>query len=167
MSGPTPDTPDTPQPGSATVLAALTAVTWVAAVVAVYGLLSLFTGLEVIAQRAAGPLLGPLSVAVAAAALFATLRGASRRRVGLWGCALAATAVSFAVLVVGGVAQLLLTAAPTTVWQGFLWGAFVRPFYPAAAVLGGLCGAAFWAANAYRAAGGRRPRWPWEDPFDE
>jgi len=85
------------------ILSALMAVVYGAALIATWGFTSLLLDADVIAEKDAGPLLGP---AMAAAAILVTWGWLSRVRTGHrpWGASvLAAASVWFAMVAVGGI----------------------------------------------------------------
>lgn len=165
MSASAPDTPERAPRRNSAVLAALTSLTWVAAVVAAFGFISLLSGLEVISDRSAGPLLGPVSVAAAATVLFLRLRRCARTLAG-WGFAAVFAALdTYVVLLLVG-PLFLLVANGADAFVNYLAANALSPFVLSACTLAALAGASFVGLNSYREGGGQRPRWPWEDPFD-
>jgi hypothetical protein len=149
------------------LLAALTATAWVALVVAIWGILALLTNGEVIVQADAGPLLGPVMVAAGAVALLLLVLRIMRRAeppvLAFFGTA---AAVYLVMLVVGGIGYALIRGQ--VLWLlTFPLAYSVSPFVLAAALLAGLSAVLARSIGRAELRGAARPRWPWEDPFDE
>ncbi|SIT87454.1 hypothetical protein [Microbacterium sp. RU33B] len=158
MTGPT--RPDGVRP---VVALALATVSFVALLIAGLGMLSLALDQDVIAVRGLGQVPGILGTALAVAAFAAALWAAIRRRptyLGALGCAVAA----FLAYVAG-------------VWLGAAFSG--ADLGAAAAAAGGVAASGFgvvvaaaglvagWGGVALVRTRSDRPRWPWEDPFDE
>ncbi len=146
------------------VIIALTVTGFVALVVAALGLLSLVTDTDVIATPGLGPLPGVLAVAVTglvlAAALVRVLRSdapsyLSAVWIGIAGFVAYIATVATAAMV-GGTAPAVALSAAGQLAIG----------WPAPTVALCTAGAA-WVAVALRRTRTARPRWPWEDEFDE
>ena len=149
------------------LLAVLTAAAWVALVVAVWGILSLLLNADVIVQADAGPILGPVMVAVAAVALLLlvlrVMRTGESSVLAFFGTA---AAVYLLLLVVGGIGYTFIRGQ--VLWLlAFPLGYSVSPFMVAAALLAGLAAVLARSIGRAEERGDQRPRWPWEDPFDE
>ncbi len=159
-------TQPTPLPARLAVLAALTAGAWVAVVIAVWGLLSLFLDADVIRERDAGPLLGPIMVAVAAVALLLLVlrivRTDERPAVAFFGTS---AAVFLVLLIVGGFGYTLIRGQ--AFWLlGFPLEYAPSPFIVAAALLAGAGALIARSIGSQEKSGRGRPRWPWENPDD-
>ncbi|HEY8590174.1 MAG TPA: DUF6121 family protein [Naasia sp.] len=160
-SAPAPRTPD------ARIVALLTTVAWVTVVVALFGLIYLVTGLDVVPFADAGPLLGPITVAIGGAILgllcVRIVRAATPAGQTFVG---AAAGVYLGMLLAGTLLYTVLAADPGALLEYPLTSA-TSPFTVGAAVLGGLGGLAARAVARSDRTGVDRPRWPWEEPGDE
>jgi hypothetical protein len=160
-SAPEPRTPD------ARIVALLTAVAWVTVVVALFGVLYLLTGLDVVPFADAGPLLGPITVAVGGVILGLLCVRIVRAAIPAGQAFVGATAgVYLGMLLVGTLLYTLLAADPGGLLEYPLSSA-TSPFTVGAALLGGLAGLAARAVARSDRTGSNRPRWPWEEPGDE
>jgi len=135
--------PPSPDPRMLPVLAA---VTYTAAVIALWGFVSLALNVDAIAQRDAGPLLGPAMVLGAAVVtLVALLRVRSRRSPAGAGLA-AAASVYVVMLAIGAVGYAIVRADVS--WLVLFVGAYaLSPFVLGAAVLSGLVVVGVWAVT--------------------
>jgi hypothetical protein len=136
-------------------------------VVADFGMISLLADLEVIAEPEAGPLVGPLIVAIAAVALFLCFLRASVRPRPAWQTAISAAFATYAAQILGGAIVITYGRGTLDDFFDFVTEYVSSPFFISAALLAGLVAFGFVAAARYQEAGRNRPRWPWEDPFDE
>jgi hypothetical protein len=128
------------------MLPVLATVTYGAAVIALFGFTSLLLDVDVIDQKDAGPLIGPIMVlASCVVVLLALLR--VRGRASLVGPAAAAAASVYAVmLVVGAVAYATVRADLT--WLVLFVGAYaLSPFVWGPAVLAGVAVVVVWAGT--------------------
>lgn len=149
------------------LLAALSAAAWVALVVAIWGILALLLNADPIVQPDAGPLLGPTMVGAGAIALLLLVLRVVRRGeppvLAFFGTA---AAVYLVMLVVGGIGYALIRGE--ALWLlAFPLAYSVSPFVIAAALLAGLTAVLARSIGRAELRGASRPRWPWEDPFDE
>jgi len=135
--------PPSPDPRMLPVLAA---VTYTAAVIALWGFVSLALNVDAIAQRDAGPLLGPAMVLGAAVVtLVALLRVRSRRSP--TGAGLAAAASVYVVMLAIGAVGYAIVRADVS-WLVLFVGAYaLSPFVLGAAVLSGLVVVGVWAVT--------------------
>jgi hypothetical protein len=131
------------------------------------GMTSLATGADVIATPGLGQLPGVAAVILAtlafAAGLWAAIRHAATRHPSYWGAAWT-TAAAFLAYLAG-------------VWFGALWADAGLAVATAAAggvatswfglVIAAAALVAAWSGIALVRTRARRPRWPWEDEFDE
>lgn len=154
MTGPAP----APEAGRR-LTAVLVALGWGAAVVAANGFVSLFTGLEPDPLANAGPLVLPVGVVAALAALLVRLLRARDRTA--WLPLECGALVYLVQLLVGALVYLIVRASPA---DGLLWIATqaASPFQITGAVLGLLAGLIMLLVLRAQAAGAGRPRWPWE-----
>ena len=144
--------------------AALVAIAWASTVIAADGFLSLLLDTEVVPLRDAGPLVGPIALLVAVAALLALLLARTRTVTG-W-LALECAVVAYLSLVLAGAAAYGVvrgSAAGALVYAG---GTATSVFTMVATVLAAVAGLVQLLVVRARASGAGRPRWPWEDRFD-
>jgi hypothetical protein len=138
--------PQLPPPPDPRMLPVLATVTYGASVIALWGFLSLGLDADAIAQRDAGPLLGPAMVLGAClVTLVALLKTSGRRSPAVAGLAAAASAY-VAMLAIGAVGYSLIRADVS--WLVLFVGAYApSPFVLGAAALSGIAAVAVWAAT--------------------
>jgi hypothetical protein len=138
--------PQLPPPSDPRMLPVLATVTYGASVIALWGFLSLGLDADAIAQRDAGPLLGPAMVLGAClVTLVALLKTRGRRSPAVAGLAAAASAY-VAMLAIGAVGYSLIRADVS--WLVLFVGAYApSPFVLGVAALSGIAAVAVWAAT--------------------
>lgn len=150
------------------VALALASVSFVALVIFGLGMLSLALNADVIAFPGLGPIPGATGVVVALGAFAATLWNSLRRagsaalpslRGSLW-----SALASAAAYVVGIWLAVLFTAGDFAVATSVAGRLVTSGFAAVVLVAGGL---AAWGGIALVRTRAQRPRWPWEDEFDE
>ena len=140
------DVPPLPPPPDPRMLPVLATVTYAAAVIALWGFLSLGLDADAIAQRDAGPLLGPAMVLGACVVtLLALLKARGRSAPTVAGLA-AAASVYVVMLAIGAVGYSLIRADVS--WLVLFIGAYApSPFVLGAALLSGIAVVVVWAAT--------------------
>jgi Family of unknown function (DUF6121) len=149
---------------SAWVVAGFSAALYLALVVCAFGFVSLLTDVEVIADPAAGLLVGPAAVGASVAAFLLYLGHSLRRPDRLLTPTLLAALWTWLAAVV--VATIAYAIATGTVLASLIFGLSfgVGPFgliIPASAAI--VASLALLVARA-ESGGAHRPRWPWERP---
>ncbi|QHC67537.1 DUF6121 family protein [Rathayibacter oskolensis] len=150
--------------GYGIALAAFAAFLYLALVVCAFGVSSLLLDADVVPERDAGPLLGPVSVAVCVlAVLLAMITLAARPRVTrVLGPSLLTGVVAYALfLLTGGALYGLGTGDPAAI-LGYVLDHAATVFALAAGVLAAAVVALFLLLLARRDAGGTQPHWGWE-----
>ncbi|AZZ50723.1 MULTISPECIES: DUF6121 family protein [Rathayibacter] len=150
--------------GYGIALAAFASFLYLALVVCAFGVLSLLLDQDVVPERDAGPILGPVVVAVCVLAVLVSMitlaarPGVSR----LVGPSLLTAVVVYALfLLVGGAIYGLGLGEPGAILR-FVVDHAATPFAIAAGVLAGAVQILFLAMLARRDAGGGTPHWGWE-----
>lgn len=143
-------TPETlPPPPNPRMLPVLATVTFGAAVIAAWGFTSLALGVDVISQKDAGPLLGPLMVLAACLVTFAALRRATERSTPAVHALAAAASVYISMLLIGAVVY--ATGRGDLSWIVlFIGGYALSAFVIVPALLAGLTVVAVWALSRPR-----------------
>ncbi|WP_205791426.1 hypothetical protein [Microbacterium sulfonylureivorans] len=143
---------------------ALSTAAFVALLIFGLGMTSLVIGQDVIAVRGLGQIPGILGTALSTAAFAAGLWAAVRRKpASYWGSAWTATACLLGY--VGGIwLGGILTGADLAAATAAAGGVATSWFGVVVAAAGFI---ASWAGIALVRTHARRPRWPWEDEFDE
>ena len=140
------DEPQLPPPPDPRMLPVLAAVTYAAAVIALFGFVSLALNVDAIAQRDAGPLLGPAMVLGAVVVTFVALLRVRARSAPTVAALVAATSVYVAMLAIGAFGYALIRADVS--WLVLFVGAYaLSPFVIGAALLSGVAVVAVWAAT--------------------
>lgn len=151
-------------PGVRPIVAlALATVGFVALLIGGFGMLSLALDAEVIPVRGLGQVPGILGTVLATGAFAATLWIAIRRRPS-YTAALACVAAPFLAYLVGVLMGGVLTGADLAV-SAAASGAVATSWFGLLLAVAGLV--AGWSGVALVRTRADRPRWPWEDPFDE
>ena len=128
------------------MLPVLATVTYLAAVIALWGFLSLALNVDAVAQRDAGPLLGPAMVLAASLVTLAALLRVRNRRSPTVAALVAATSVYVVILAVGAVGYAIIRADVS--WLVLFVGAYaLSPFVLGAAALSGLAVVGVWAGT--------------------
>lgn len=136
--------PQLPPPPDPRVLPLLATVTYGASVIALWGFVSLALDVDAIAQKDAGPLLGPAIVLTACLVTFAALLRVRDRATPTGPALLAAASVYIGMLLVGAVGYTLITADLS--WFVLFVGAYaVSPFVVGAALLAAVDVLVVWA----------------------
>ena len=147
--------PPAPPPPDPRLLPVLVAVGYVATVIAAWGMTSLFLDIDVIAEKDAGPLLGPAMALAAALVVFRSLWTLRQRRT-LLGPAVAATASVYLVMLLVGAIGYSVTRGDFTWLVLFTARYATSPFVVAAALLAGLSVVFLWAVT-FRSRRDERP----------
>jgi hypothetical protein len=135
-----------PPPADSRVLALLATITYGAAVIASWGFISLALDANPIAQRDAGPLLGPVMVLAACIITFVAILRVRPRPSPLAPALGAAASVYIGMLLVGAMGYTLVTAQLP--WAVLFVGGYVTsPFIAAAALLSALDVVVVWAVT--------------------
>lgn len=145
------------------VALALSTVGFVALLIAGLGMLSLLLDQDVIAVRGLGQVPGVVGTLLAVAAFAGALWTAIRRRptyLGALGCAAASFVAYVAGVWLGAAASGSDLAAAAAAAGGVAGSWF-------GVVVGGAALVAGWGGVALVRTRAERPRWPWEDPYDE
>ena len=128
------------------MLPVLATVTYGAAVIALWGFLSLALDVDAIAQRDAGPLLGPAMVLGAGVVTLVALLRVRRQKSPTVAGLSAAASVYIVVLVIGAVGYAAIRADVS--WLVLFVGSYaLSPFVLGAAVLSGLTVVGLWAVS--------------------
>jgi hypothetical protein len=128
------------------MLPVLAAVTYTAAVIALFGFVSLALNVDAIAQRDAGPLLGPAMVLGAVVVTFVALLRVRARSAPTVASLVAAASVYVVMLAIGAIGYALIRADAS--WLVLFVGAYaLSPFVLGAALLSGVAVVAVWAAT--------------------
>jgi len=138
--------PQLPPPPDPRMLPVLAAVTYAAAVIALWGFVSLALNVDAIAQRDAGPLLGPAMVLGAVVVTFVAMLRVVRR-VSPTGAALASAASVYVVMLGIGAAGYTIVRADVSWLVLFVGGYALSPFVLGAALLSGIGVVVVWAAT--------------------
>ena len=154
-------------PTSAWTVAGFATALHVALVVAAFGMLSLLADAEPIGDPAAGRLVGPITVGVAALALLVVLGTSLGRGIRPWSLAGIALLATWAAGVVG--ATLAYEAATGTILAALLFAlSFMTVGFGALIAVAGALVALLAAVTLRAQEGGvERPRWPWERDDEE
>jgi hypothetical protein len=152
--------------GYVVTMAVFAAVLDAALIIGVFGPVSLFTGAEVIPEKDAGVLLGPVMVATAVVALFLVLVARVRvpahdQRVAVGGAVLAGVLCWAVYLVVGG-AGYTLARRDAVAGLLFLGRQIFSPYALLIAVVSAVIAFLYTLVLASRVGERGRPRWPWE-----
>lgn len=171
MTGIRPDSSDSPEraPGPRPwAIAAFAVALEVALVVCAYGFISLLGEIDPVPDPAIGRVPVPFAIGLSSLALLLYLGRALRHPRSALVTALVAALVAWAALVTGLVLALVFGTADavleTVVWSiayGLGWFGLVVPV----AAAGAASAAVLVARGSHE--GARRPRWPWEDEYDE
>jgi hypothetical protein len=151
----------------ATVVAAFTTVLYLAMVVAAFGLISLYTNLEVIDQADAGPLVGPTMSGVATLVVFAFLVAigwgatAENQRISS-ATALGVGFAAYAAFVLSGGFVYAIGNGQPLEFLTFTFHEFGSWFSIAAGILALISTFAYQAVLVGRFQQRGRPQWPWE-----
>ena len=138
--------PQLPPPPDPRMLPVLAAVTYAAAVIALWGFVSLALNVDAIAQRDAGPLLGPAMVLGAVVVTFVAMLRVVRR-VSPTGAALASAASVYVVMLGIGAVGYTIVRADVSWLVLFVGGYALSPFVAGAALLSGIAVVAVWAVT--------------------
>ena len=138
--------PQLPPPPDPRMLPVLAAVTYAAAVIALWGFVSLALNVDAIAQRDAGPLLGPAMVLGAVVVTFVAMLRVVRR-VSPTGAALASAASVYVVMLGIGAVGYTIVRADVSWLVLFVGGYALSPFVLGAALLSGIGVVVVWAAT--------------------
>jgi hypothetical protein len=138
--------PQLPPPPDPRMLPVLAAVTYAAAVIALWGFVSLALNVDAIAQRDAGPLLGPAMVLGAVVVTFVAMLRVVRRG-SPTGAALASAASVYVVMLGIGAVGYTIVRADVSWLVLFVGGYALSPFVLGAALLGGIGVVVVWAAT--------------------
>jgi len=138
--------PQLPPPPDPRMLPVLAAVTYAAAVIALWGFVSLALNVDAIAQRDAGPLLGPAMVLGAVVVTFVAMLRVVRRG-SPTGAALASAASVYVVMLGIGAAGYTIVRADVSWLVLFVGGYALSPFVLGAALLSGIGVVVVWAAT--------------------
>ena len=138
--------PQLPPPPDPRMLPVLATVTYGAAVIALWGFVSLALDVDAIAQRDAGPLLGPAMVLGACVVTLVALLRVRRQKSPTVAGLSAAASVYIVVLVIGAVGYAAIRADVS--WLVLFVGSYaLSPFVLGAAVLSGLTVVGLWAVT--------------------
>jgi len=138
--------PQLPPPPDPRMLPVLAAVTYAAAVIALWGFVSLALNVDAIAQRDAGPLLGPTMVLGAVVVTFVAMLRVVRRG-SPTGAALASAACVYVVMLGIGAVGYTIVRADVSWLVLFVGGYALSPFVLGAALLSGIGVVVVWAAT--------------------
>ena len=138
--------PQLPPPPDPRMLPVLAAVTYAAAVIALWGFVSLALNVDAIAQRDAGPLLGPAMVLGAVVVTFVAMLRVVRRG-SPTGAALASAASVYVVVLGIGAVGYTIVRADVSWLVLFVGGYALSPFVLGAALLSGIGVVVVWAAT--------------------
>jgi len=138
--------PQLPPPPDPRMLPVLAAVTYAAAVIALWGFVSLALNVDAIAQRDAGPLLGPAMVLGAVVVTFVAMLRVVRRG-SPTGAALASAASVYVVMLGIGAVGYTIVRADVSWLVLFVGGYALSPFVLGAALLSGIGVVVVWAAT--------------------
>jgi len=138
--------PQLPPPPDPRMLPVLAAVTYAAAVIALWGFVSLALNVDAIAQRDAGPLLGPTMVLGAVVVTFVAMLRVVRRG-SPTGAALASAASVYVVMLGIGAVGYTIVRADVSWLVLFVGGYALSPFVLGAALLSGIGVVVVWAAT--------------------
>ena len=135
-----------PPPPDPRMLPVLATVTYTAAVIALWGFVSLALNVDAIAQRDAGPLLGPAMVLGAVIVTFVALLRVRSRVPPTVAALVSVASVYVAMLIIGAVGYAIIRADAS--WLVLFVGAYaLSPFVLGAALLSGVAVVAVWAAT--------------------
>ena len=140
------DTPQLPPPPDPRMLPVLAAVTYAAAVIALWGFVSLALNADAIAQRDAGPLLGPAMVLGAVVVTFVALLRVRARTSPTVAALVSAASVYVVMLGIGAVGYAIIRADVSWLVL-FVGGYALSPFVLGAALLSGIGVVVVWAAT--------------------
>ena len=140
------DAPQLPPPPDPRMLPVLAAVTYAAAVIALWGFVSLALNVDAIAQRDAGPLLGPAMVLGAVVVTFVALLKVVRRGSPTGAALVSAASVYVVMLGIGAVGYTMIRADVSWLVL-FVGGYALSPFVLGAALLSGIGVVVVWAAT--------------------
>ena len=138
--------PQLPPPPDPRMLPVLAAVTYAAAVIALWGFVSLALNVDAIAQRDAGPLLGPAMVLGAVVVTFVAMLRVVRRG-SPTGAALASAASVYVVMLGIGAVGYTIVRADVSWLVLFVGGYALSPFVLGAALLSGITVVVVWAVT--------------------
>jgi hypothetical protein len=128
------------------MLPVLAAVTYAAAVIALWGFVSLALNVDAIAQRDAGPLLGPAMVLGAIVVTFVALLRVRARKSPTAAALVSVASVYVVMLAIGALGYAIIRADVS--WLVLFVGAYaLSPFVVGAALLSGVAVVAVWAAT--------------------
>lgn len=145
------------------VALALATISFFALLIAGLGVLSLLLNQDVIGVRGLGPVPGVTGTVLAVAAFAAALWAAIRRRPSYLG-ALACAVAAFLAYAMGVWLGAAFSGADLAAAAAAAGGVAASGFGVVIAVAALLAG---WGGVALVRTRSDRPRWPWEDPFDE
>ena len=128
------------------MLPVLAAVTYAAAVIALWGFVSLALNVDAIAQRDAGPLLGPAMVLGAVVVTFVALLKVVRRGSPTGAALVSAASVYVVMLGIGAVGYTMIRADVSWLVL-FIGGYALSPFVLGAALLSGITVVVVWAVT--------------------
>jgi len=128
------------------MLPVLAAVTYAAAVIALWGFVSLALNVDAIAQRDAGPLLGPAMVLGAVVVTFVALLKVVRRGSPTGAALVSAASVYVVMLGIGAVGYTMIRADVSWLVL-FVGGYALSPFVLGAALLSGITVVVVWAVT--------------------
>ncbi|MBF4461579.1 MULTISPECIES: DUF6121 family protein [unclassified Rathayibacter] len=150
--------------GYGLALAGFAAFLYLALVVCAFGVLSLLLDQDVVPERDAGPLLGPVSVGICVVAvLLAMITRAARPAVTrVLAPSLATGLVVFLLFLFSGAAVYALGRGEPAAILGWVLAHAPTPFAIAVGILAAVVQAVFLLLLARRDAGGRSPHWGWE-----
>ena len=140
------DAPQLPPPPDPRMLPVLAAVTYAAAVIALWGFVSLALNVDAIAQRDAGPLLGPAMVLGAVVVTFVALLKVVRRGSPTGAALVSAASVYVVMLGIGAVGYTMIRADVSWLVL-FVGGYALSPFVLGAALLSGITVVVVWAVT--------------------
>ena len=140
------DAPQLPPPPDPRMLPVLAAVTYAAAVIALWGFVSLALNVDAIAQRDAGPLLGPAMVLGAVVVTFVALLKVVRRGSPTGAALVSAASVYVVMLGIGAVGYTMIRADVSWLVL-FIGGYALSPFVLGAALLSGITVVVVWAVT--------------------
>ena len=138
--------PQLPPPPDPRMLPVLAAVTYAAAVIALWGFVSLALNVDAIAQRDAGPLLGPAMVLGAVVVTFVAMLRVVRRGSPTGAALVSAASVYVVMLGIGAVGYTMIRADVSWLVL-FVGGYALSPFVLGAALLSGIGVVVVWAAT--------------------
>jgi len=138
--------PQLPPPPDPRMLPVLAAVTYAAAVIALWGFVSLALNVDAIAQRDAGPLLGPAMVLGAVVVTFVAMLRVVRRGSPTGAALVSAASVYVVMLGIGAVGYTIVRADVSWLVL-FVGGYALSPFVLGAALLSGIGVVVVWAAT--------------------